>query len=389
VEAFGMTSRGHAQALRFPARVRLRTLRGYFAGVVVVGIGLFVSVAGVSVLPTAAFGIVFPLGVLVVTARYGVGPAILTAVGGVLVFDYVFVPPFLAFAMPDLKNGVTLAVMVAVAAVASVLAEQLRRHAQRSDHQAEVERIRNALLSALSHDLRTPLTVLVGASSALCDAEPEQQQQRELAHMIAEEARRLNRLVANLLELTRLEAGGVRVKQVPQAIDEVIGAALRRADPLLQGWRVSTHVPEEVPFAAFDPVLIEQVLINLIENAVHHAANGFRLEIKARLHEDEIVVEVLDRGSGVPPGEEEKVFERLYRVRNDRGGAGLGLTICRAIVTAHRGRIWLENRPDGGAIVRFTLPVDAGAPDLTSSGVDALVPANEPSACSSEARERT
>jgi K+-sensing histidine kinase KdpD len=372
-----MISRGNAQAWGFPARMRFRILGGYVAGLLVVGLGLFVSVVGVSILPTAAFGIVFPLGVLIVTARYGIGPAILTAVGGVLVFDYVFVPPFLAFAVPDLKNGVTLAVMVAVAAVASVLAEQLRRHARRSDHQAEVERIRNALLSALSHDLRTPLTVLVGASSALCDDELEPRQRRDLAHMIAEEARRLNRLVANLLELTRLEAGGVRVKRVPQAIDEVIGAALRRADPLLRGWQVSTHVPEEIPFAAFDAVLIEQVLINLIENAVHHAGSGLRVEIAAHLNGDEIVVEVLDRGSGVPYGEEEKVFERLYRVRNDRSGAGLGLTICRAIVTAHGGRIWLENRPvGGGAIVRFTLPVDAGAPDLAPLGAEPVVQAS-------------
>jgi two-component system sensor histidine kinase KdpD len=372
-----MMSRSHAQALRFPAKDRLRILRGYVAGLVVVGIGLLVSVVGVSIVPTAAFGIVFPLGVLIVTARYGIGPAVLTAVGGVLVFDYVFVPPFLAFALPDLKNGVTLGVMVAVAAVASVLAEQLRRHAERSDHQAKVERIRNALLSALSHDLRTPLTVLVGASSALCDHELEPRQQHELAQMIAEEARRLNRLVANLLELTRLEAGGVRVKQVPQAIDDVIGSALRRADPLLRGWQVSTHVPEEIPFAAFDPVLIEQVLINLIENAVSHAANGLGLEIAARRSGSEIVVEVLDRGSGVPRGEEEKVFEKLYRARKDRGGAGLGLTICRAIVTAHGGRIWLENRPGGGgAIVRFTLPVDASAPDLLPLAGEAGVPAS-------------
>jgi K+-sensing histidine kinase KdpD len=374
-----MRSRGHSQALGFPAGVWLRILRGYIAGLVVVGIGLFVSVVGARILPTAAFGIVFPLGVLIVTARYGVGPAILTAVGGVLVFDYVFVPPFLAFALPDLKDGVTLGVMVAVAAVASVLAEQLRRHAERSDHQAEVERIRNALLSALSHDLRTPLTVLVGASSALCDHELGARQQSELAQMIAEEARRLNRLVANLLELTRLEAGGVRVKRTLQAIDEVIGATLRRLDPLLKGWQVCTHVPREIPLAAFDPVLIEQVLINLIENSVHHAADGLRLEIAARLHRNEIVVEVLDRGSGVPRGEEEKVFEKLYRARKDRGGAGLGLTICRAIVTAHRGRIWLENRPGGGAIVRFTLPVDPRAPDpLLSLGAEAAVQASAP-----------
>jgi K+-sensing histidine kinase KdpD len=342
--------------LRF---VGIARLRGYIAGLAAVALCGVVSVAGAPILQAAAFIMVFPLGVLVVTVRHGIGPAVFTAAGGVLLFDYIFVPPAWAFAFPGVKDGLTLVVMILVAAVASILAERLRRQAEKARRHAEVEGLRNALLSALSHDLRTPLTALVGASAALCEDRLEVGQRRAFSHMVAEEARRLNRLVTNLLELTRLESGGVRAKQVPQTIDEVIGSALCRLERQLEGRCVRTDVPEHIPMAAFDPVLIEQVIINLVENAMRHAGPSSPIEIASRFEVDRILVEVADHGPGVRSGDEEKVFDKLYRgpnaVRGD-GGVGLGLTICRAIVTAHDGRIWLENRKGGGAVVRFTLP---------------------------------
>jgi two-component system sensor histidine kinase KdpD len=164
--------------------------------------------------------------------------------------------------------------------------------------------------------------------------------------------------VNNLLELTRLESGQVRAKRVPQAIDETIGAALIRLDQKLQERPVRTEVPEEIPLALFDPVLIEQVLINILENAIRYTPAGSPIDIVARYESSHIVVEIADRGPGVLAGDEKRVFERLYRgsAAKGDGGIGLGLTICQAVVAAHEGRIWLENRKDGGAIVRFTLP---------------------------------
>jgi K+-sensing histidine kinase KdpD len=350
--------------------LRLSVLRGYAVGLGVVTLCTFLSVAGAPILHTAAFIMVFPLGVLVVAARFGVGPAVLTAVGGVLAFDYVFVPPAMAFAVPDAKDGLTLVVMVAVAAVATALAEQLRRRAQNARRHAEIESLRNALLSALSHDLRTPLTALVGASTALHEDCLDPHERREFSRMVAEEAMRLNRLVGNLLELTRLESGCVTTKPTPQAIEEVIGSALCRLDGQLVGRLVRTDVPEAIPLAPFDPVLIEQVIINLLENVIRHTPRGSPIEICVGTGEEQILVEVADRGPGVPDGEEERVFERLYRgtSRGD-GGVGLGLTICRAIMTAHSGWIWLENRPGGGAVVRLTLPRGASA---TQHSLDAF-----------------
>jgi two-component system sensor histidine kinase KdpD len=255
--------------------------------------------------------------------------------------------------------------MLVVAIVASVVVERLRRRMRSAQERASIEQLRNAVLSALSHDLRTPLTAIVGASTALCEEDLGARERREFSRMVAEEAVRLDRLVGRLLDLTRLESGLVCLARHEQAIDEVIGAALRRLERQLQGRVVRTDVPEAIPFAKFDPVLIEQVVVNLVENAVRYAGRTSPIEVAARLDGVEVLVEVADRGPGVPRADEERVFEKLYRGaatgrRDD--GTGLGLTICRAIVTAHRGRIWLENRTGGGAVVRFTLPVERPAP---------------------------
>ncbi len=341
---------------------------GYLTALAIVALCTLLSAAGAEILQTTAFVLVFPVGVLA-AARYGVGPAALAAGVEILVFDFIFVPPAMAFAIPGPKDSLTLVIMVAVATLVSLLAEQLRQQALAARRQTEVERVRNALLSALSHDLRTPLAVLVGASSALCEERLDPGQRREFSRMVAEESRRLNRLVGNLLELIRLESGRAHVRQTAQAIDEVIGSALCRLERPLEGRSVGTRIDEDVPLVFFDPVLLEQVVINLIENAIRHAGPASPIEIWVSLDGDTIVVQVADRGPGVPPGHEEKVFEKFYRapgasVRD--GGMGLGLTICRAIVAAHDGRIWFANRPDGGAIVCFTLPVCSAARALAS-----------------------
>jgi two-component system, OmpR family, sensor histidine kinase KdpD len=174
-----------------------------------------------------------------------------------------------------------------------------------------------------------------------------------------EEALRLNRLVRNLLDMTRLDAGALKVKKELQPLEEVVGAALYRLDDRLRGRPVGTSIPQDLPLAAFDAILIEQVLINLIENAVKHTPAGSPIDVAARALEGEVEIEVADRGPGVDRPNVERVFEKFFRVREgEGGGVGLGLTICRGIVSAHAGRIWVEERPEGGASFRFTLPLD-------------------------------
>jgi K+-sensing histidine kinase KdpD len=342
---------------------RLGAIRGYLGAVSVLAVCTVVSFAGAH---AAAFVTVLPVGVLAITVRFGIPPAVFTAVAGVLIFDFVFVPPALTLSMPGFKDGLTLVVMIAVAAVAGVLAQQLRRQVEQARRQAEVERVRNALLSSLSHDLRTPLTALVGAGTALLEDRLDARERREFALMVADEAARLNHLVGNLLELTRLESGSLSTKTAPQAIDEVIGAALVRLERRLTGRAVTTDVPEDVPLVRFDPVLIDQVFLNLLENILRYTPDGSPIDICVRRRAHEIVVEVADRGPGVPAGDEERVFEKLYRspLAKGDGGVGLGLTICRAIMTAHAGDIWLENRSGGGVVVSLTLPIQPGSLSL-------------------------
>ncbi len=230
----------------------------------------------------------------------------------------------------------------------------------------ETERLRSSLLSAVSHDLRTPLSVITGASSTLLESAQtlDHDVRQELAASILSESERLNRLVANLLDMTRLQAGALEIRKQWQPVEEVIGASLGRLTRQLQGRAVATHVAAELPFAPFDDLLVQQVIVNLLENAARYTPEGTPIDISARQESHSIVIEVADRGPGLPPGDPNRLFEKFYRVADSRShvGAGLGLAICRGIVQLHGGRIQAENRPGGGAVFRFTLPLEGEPP---------------------------
>ena len=241
---------------------------------------------------------------------------------------------------------------------------RLSEETERSQLQIETERMRNTLLSSVSHDLRTPLAAITGAASGMLQhKENLDVHSRELAQIAYEEAERLNRLVGNLLDMTRLEGGGVRVEKEWQPLEEVVGTALVHLGAMLDDHPLTTHLPDDLPLVPIDGVLIEQVLVNLLENALKYTPSGTPIDLSAWVEEREVVVEVADRGPGLPPGEEERIFDKFYRVRPSiAGGAGLGLAICRAVIAAHGGRLWAANRPEGGASFRFTLPLDGEPP---------------------------
>jgi two-component system sensor histidine kinase KdpD len=249
-------------------------------------------------------------------------------------------------------------------------------------HQAqlrvEAEQLRNSLLSSVSHDLRTPLAVITGTATTLTDDRLEPAVRRDLAETIVHEAERLNRLVRNLLDVTRLEAGALRVEKEWQPVEEVIGASLAVVDRVLGDRPVTTDVAQDL-IAPFDAVLVQQVLVNLLENAAKYTAPESPITISAKKDDDEVEIVVADRGPGLPGGEESRIFEKFYRAEKGKGGgAGLGLTICKGVVTAHGGRIWAESRNEGGAAFHFTLPAPGAPPKLdlpdsqrTSEGVEA------------------
>ncbi|MEP6987014.1 MAG: sensor histidine kinase KdpD, partial [Chloroflexota bacterium] len=243
---------------------------------------------------------------------------------------------------------------------------QLSEKSEQAQVQIETERLRNSLLSSVSHDLRTPLAAITGAVSGLLQPSRNLDGQgHELAQIAFEEAERMNRLVSNLLEMTRLESGAVRVDKEWQPLEEVVGTTLTRLEKLLLGHTIRTNLPDDLPLVPIDGILIEQVLVNLLENAIKYTPVGTTIELNAQRGQDEVIVEVADHGPGLLAGDEKRIFDKFYRVRSTTvGGVGLGLTICRAIVEAHGGRIWALNRPAGGALFQFTIPLEGEPPQM-------------------------
>jgi two-component system sensor histidine kinase KdpD len=224
----------------------------------------------------------------------------------------------------------------------------------------ESERLRNSLLSALSHDLRTPLAALVGLAESLTLAPPLLTgTQRETAQAIADEGRRMSALVENLLDMARLQTGEVKLRKEWLPIEEVVGSALKSARPAIARHRVDVALSRDLPLVEIDATLIERVFYNILENAGKYTPEGTTIRITAEVAGKDLLVAVSDSGPGVPKGQEQAIFEKFVRGSRESStpGVGLGLAISRAIVEAHRGRIWAENLPRGGARFCFTLPL--------------------------------
>ena len=255
---------------------------------------------------------------------------------------------------------------------ASLLAISLERiHyidvAQASTLQIESERLRNSLLSAMSHDLRTPLASLQGLSETLAWTEPPlAPAQQQTVQAIQQSARRMSALVNNLLDMARLEAGAVQLRRDWLPLEELVGSALAECQGLLGTRPVTVQLAEDLPLLALDATLFERVFVNLLENAAKYTPAGSPIEIRARREGAEVLVQVDDHGPGLPPGREEAVFEKFERGQRESAtpGVGLGLAICRAIVQAHGGRIQGQNRLQGDQVVgaRFTLRLPVGQP---------------------------
>jgi two-component system sensor histidine kinase KdpD len=238
--------------------------------------------------------------------------------------------------------------------------DQMVVAAQDARMEAESEHLRNSLLSSVSHDLRTPLAAIAGAGSTLVesgDALPSRTRM-DLAESIVSEAHRLNRLVSNLLDMTRLEAGGMELDRDWHPLDDLVGTVVRRLSRVLQAHRLTIAVPHALPMVYLDELLFHQVLVNLLENAAVHTPQNSEIRIAAGRANSSLWLEVSDSGPGFPSGDEERIFEKFYRVdhRKVRFGTGLGLAICRGIVELHGGKIHASNRHGGGAAFRIELP---------------------------------
>jgi two-component system, OmpR family, sensor histidine kinase KdpD len=249
---------------------------------------------------------------------------------------------------------------------------QLDGQARQAQLLRETEKLQTALLNSISHDLRTPLASIAGALSSLRDdaAFLDETIQRELVDNAWEEAGRLNRLVANLLSMTRLQAGAMKVTLELCDVQDVVGVVLADLATRLQDRPIAVTIPPDLPLVPMDFVLVSQVLSNLLDNAHKYSASDAPIDIEARLVDTWIEITVADRGLGIPPHEVARVFEKFYRAPRADGvsGTGLGLSICQGIVEVHGGRTWANNRPGGGTVITLALPLQQA--DKTEIGVD-------------------
>jgi two-component system sensor histidine kinase KdpD len=307
------------------------------------------------------------LAVVVVAMRFRRGAAAAAAVLCVLAFDFVFVPPYLSFEVNDAQYLVTFVIMLAVGLLISGLAESARSEAKARAAAAietETERLRSALLASISHDLRTPLAIMSGASSSLAEngERLDPGERRALARSIFEQTRSMADVMGNVLQMTRLEAGAIALKRDWASIGEIAGSVLDRLAAPLAQHRVMLELPADLPLIRVDALLIEQALGYLLENAARHTPAGTLVRLRAARRDAELVVSVEDFGPGLAPEDFVRVFAKFQRAASAggsiTGGIGLGLSICRAVVLLHQGRIWAEQLPGGGTAFRFALPLE-------------------------------
>ena len=232
------------------------------------------------------------------------------------------------------------------------------------------DRLRSALLTSISHDLKTPLAAILGSAGALRDLAPKlaEAEKADLLGTIIDESERLNRFIANLLDMTKLESGAIMPNSAPQDLREVVGSALRRGTKLLSHHKVELALASDLPLVDIDPVLMEQVLFNLLDNAAKYADPGTSIRVESWRDLDSIVLQIIDEGGGIPPEDLEHIFDKFYRVQKGdhvRAGTGLGLAISRGFVEAMRGTMSASNRNDrSGAVFTIRLPLSEGAQQL-------------------------
>jgi two-component system sensor histidine kinase KdpD len=333
-----------------------------------VAVGLTLAVVGLiesrAALPAAI--LLYLLPVVLAATRWGRGPAIFASVLSVLGHDYLFVQPVGTLSVARADEAVGLVLLLFVAIVTAQLAEVAHRALEKEQEAALVRRsdeMKTTLLRAVSHDLRTPLASIKASVSGLrqADAAYTDEDRAELLAAIEEESDRLDRLVTNLLDASRLDAGAVTLHKDAQDLRELVRAVVARLQPLLADHPVKLDIPDDLPLVPCDYVQIDHVLTNLLENAARHTAPGTPVEVSVQCQPDAVRVDVVDRGPGLLPADRERVFLPFERGPTRIGGSGLGLAIARGLIEAHRGQLWVEEADGGGARFTFSLPLSGAA----------------------------
>jgi len=359
-------------SLWFPDNNRIRTFltpawRQYVAALLVVSIVSaigFVFQDWVNYQTLAMFYLIAQVLLALVVGR---GATLLAAVLSAIIWEYIFVPPAYSFALEGLYDEMTVLTYCVVALVASELTTRLRAHQARemkAQLVSESEKLGRTLLNSVSHEFRTPLSAILGAAGGLRAQGGLSPSQEQLIGEIESAGARLNRIVQSLLSAARLQGGQLQTRMDWCEARDVINASLRESVELLKGHPVETKIAAGPNLAKMDFVLMQQALSNLIANAAIHTPKGTPIEVSARFEDKQLLLQVADRGPGLPAGQKEHVFDAFHRSPNAKpGGVGLGLAIVKGFVEAQGGRVAAANGAHGGAIFNIWIPA-ADNPEL-------------------------
>ena len=334
-------------------------------------------------IPVLSLGVLYLLAVLTVAIAWGLAYAVFVSVASMLAFNFFFLPPLYTLTLQDSRNWFALLVFVVTAVVVSELASRSRRRAEEAEHalralqeltaereqlaqeavEAEAFRrsdaMKTAILRAVSHDLRTPLMAILTSAGTLArpDLPLDDADRAELLANVVDAARRLDRLVANLLDLSRLEAGAASPHRSFTPVDDLVLEALDTVGP--DGARVDVSLPEDPPAVDVDPEQVQRALANLLENALKYSAPTEPVHVRVGSTSTDVIVRVIDRGPGVSPDEAGRIFTPFQRGSGGAGvrGAGLGLAIAQGFAEANGGRVWVESHTGQGATFVLALPL--------------------------------
>ena len=342
---------------------------GRAAGILIAATLVGLLFSGLKI-PEANIIAVYILGVLIISIITSSWMySFLASVISVLAFNFLFTIPRFTLRAYDPSYPVTFGIMFLVALITGSLASRMKEYARESAQaamQIEKEQLRADLLRSISHDLRTPLTSISGNASNLLSNENEfsQETRMQIYGDIYDDSMWLIKLVENLLSVTRIEDGRMDLRMSAELMDEVIAEAMRHTDRNRDGRKIEVSSDEEFILGKMDARLIVQVVINLVDNAVKYTPEGAQIRIHTGKKDGMVVVSVSDTGPGIPDEQKSKVFDMFYtgtnRAADGRRSLGLGLGLCRSIIRAHGGEIWVSDNKPQGAVFTFTLPAEEG-----------------------------
>ncbi len=330
----------------------------YLYGVIVPILCTLANLASQPITGQASVLMIYLLGVFLVASRCGRGASIIASLCSALLFAFYFAPPYFSLKMTNIEDLIGLPIMITVGYITSNLMNEAKQ-AHLAKTQADHEALRNALLSAISHDLRTPLTRILSAATNLLEmnlnATPETQ---DCCQVIVDEAQHMSELMNKILDMAKLNTGKLALHQEWNTLEEIIGSALTRLEKSLNNRVVNIALKDTLPLIWVDSVLFEQVIVNLIDNAIKYTPATYSIDIEANSSKNFINLSISDYGRGIPQGLEDKIFDKFYRIdpENQQHGVGLGLALCKTIIEAHHGSIQVENRSKGATFL-ISLPI--------------------------------